>query len=176
MAKLASMSILLALGGCSFALSRKGPRDITPVALDTALAVGTFAYGIYESEMTCPSSHSLCLNFDHSVGEIALGVALVFAASALYGHAHNPAPSDTRLRDLADHAAIAAHAGDCATAADTATQLDALDRNAYQRMVADEVVQSCLLRGSDAQRRAALDAIAHAPDAIPLAATPSVQP
>ena len=186
MSKLRWLSLAIALGGCSFALQPRASLDrrarqpsALPIIADGALAAGALAVGIPETQVSCSSSQWLCLSsIDHAVGGVAVGVAVVFAVSALYGYTRytqDGAVPDTRARDLADHAAIMAHAGDCATAADSATALQALDRDAYVKMLEDEVIQLCLLRASDVQRRAVLDAIAHAPGTIPLAVPPSAQ-
>jgi len=169
MSKLALVAVLL--GGCSIAFEGGARKSLAPALADTAVAAGALALGISESEVTCSDSQWLCLsNIDHTVGAVSIGVAAFFALSALYGYTHTPSGAETPASEPVDHASIAAHAGDCTSAASLAMEVHARDEAAYQHLLADEVVQSCLLRGTDPQRRAALDGIAHAPGMIPLAA------
>jgi hypothetical protein len=169
MSKLAIVALVL--GGCSVAFGPGARKPSVPALADTALAAGAIALGVSESEVTCPSSQFICLSgIDHAVGGVSIALGIALAVSAVYGYTHATDPADAPPAPLVDRASIAAHAGDCTTAADVAMQVHARGDGAYAHMLDDDVVQSCLLRGTDLQRRTALDAIAHAPNQIPLAA------
>jgi hypothetical protein len=182
MSKLVSVCIAVALGasGCSFALQPKRTLDprrpqpsAAPVFFDGVLATTAMVLGVTEESVTCSSEQWLCLSsIDHAIGGVAIGLAAVYAISALYGYGRYTGSAeapDMHSSDLANHVSIAAHTGDCATAAGAAEQLHATDQNAYAGLLDDEVVQRCLLQASDAERRAVLDTIAHSPNTIPLA-------
>ena len=168
-------SCLVGLAGCSFAVqphrtldARHEQPSVLPIVADSLLATAAVAAGIWAGtyQDTCDTSQWSCWpsNYHALVGPAILA-ASVFAVSALYGHSRyveKPDP-DSHASIVAEHVTIAAHAGDCATAAHTAAMLARTDPAAYGRLLGDTVVQACLLRVDDDQRRFVLDAIAREP-------------
>jgi hypothetical protein len=173
------IALVVTASGCSFMVQPKRSLDprapqpsAEPVVIDTMLAVTAGAMGIVGEAQSCSSCF---INAAPVLSGVALAAAAAFTMSALYGYSRNAdAPVDTagtRSSDLAIHVSIAAHGGDCATAARDSAKLHATDRRAWEGLLSDELVQTCLLNASDAERRVVLDAIAHSPNAIPLASS-----
>jgi hypothetical protein len=165
-----AIAVVSLLAGCSFEFHDRLMRagDHRPVVADVLLAVVTLGAGVafaskaQQDTRSCYASSTDILDTwlfcpvagvgDQLIAGAFTTAAFAFAMSAVYGQLHYNTASREHADQLTGRTLAAAGMGDCGTADAVASEIEDLNRDTYDLLVADPVVRVCVQRGCAARR------------------------